>query len=126
MRKERRFLIRVAIVTAVMSFTYASAASLNTTADSLAAGGSTVAPCDPDGVDVSYTLSGNNVTQMTVQGIAPGCSGGVLSAALVDSSETSIGEGGPQAVTGSSHTLSISPQPISFNVMAVHVVIEGP
>jgi hypothetical protein len=126
MRRERQFLVRIGIVTAVMSITYASAASLNTTADSLAAGGSAVVPCDPDGVDVSYTLSGDNVTQMAVQGIAPGCGGGVLSAALVDSSETSIGEGGPQAVTGSSHTLSIAPQPNSLNVVAVHVVIVGP
>jgi hypothetical protein len=126
MRKERQLLISIGIVTAVMSITYASAASLNMTADPLAAGGSTVVPCDPDGIDVTYTLSGDNVTQMTVQGIAPGCGGGELSAALVDSSETGIGKGGPQTVTGSSHTLSISPQPISLDVVAVHVVIVGP
>jgi hypothetical protein len=126
MRKERQLLVAIGIVTAVMSITYASAASVNVATGPLAAGGSTVVPCDPDGVTVTYTLSGDNVSQMTVQGIASGCVGGQLSAALVDGSQTSIGEGGPQTVTGSSHTLSITPQPISFDVVAVHVIIVGP
>ncbi len=126
MRKKRQLLSSIGIVILVMSITYASAASVNMATGPLAAGGSTVVPCDSDGVTVTYTLSGDNVSQMMVQGIASGCVGGQLSAALVNGSEISIGEGGPQTVTGSSHTLSISPQPISFNVAAVHVVIVGP
>jgi hypothetical protein len=126
MNRERRLVVLIGVVTAAVSITYASAADLNMTTDSLAAGGSTIASCDPDGVDVSYTLSGDDVDQMTVQGIAPGCDGGEISATLVDASETAIGEGGPQAVTGSSETLSISPQPDSLDVVGVHVVIVGP
>jgi hypothetical protein len=126
MKRARQLLIRIGVVTAAVSITHASAAALTMTTDSLAAGGSTIASCDPDGVDVSYTLSGDSVTQMTVQGIAPGCGGGELSATLVDTSENAVGEGGPQTVTGSSETLSISPQPDSLDVAAVHVVIVGP
>ena len=126
MKRERTLLIRIAVVAAAVSITSASAAALSMTTDSLAAGGSAIASCDPDGVDVSYTLSGDNVTQMTVQGIAPGCGGGAISATLVDASENAVGEGGPQTVTGSSETLSISPQPNSLDVVAVHVVIVGP
>jgi hypothetical protein len=126
MRKERQILVTIAIVAAVLSITYARAASLNVTPGPLAAGGSTIVPCDPDGVDVIYTLSGDTVTQMTVQDIAVGCVGGSLSVALVEGSGNNLGEGGPATVTGSSLTLSISPQPISFDVAAVHVVITGP
>lgn len=126
MRKVRQHLIRVAIITAVMSLTYASAADLNMTAGSLGAGGSVVTPCDSDGVTVSYTLSADNVTQITVQGIASGCTGGELSVALADSADASIGEAGPLTVSGTSHTLTFAPQPISFDVMAVHIVIAGP
>jgi hypothetical protein len=126
MKRVRELLIGIGVVTAAVSITYASAADLNMTTDSLAAGGSAIASCDPDGVDVSYILSGDSVTQMTVQGIAPGCGGGEMSATLVDSSGTSVGEGGPQTVTGASETVSISPQPNSLDVVAVHVVIVGP
>lgn len=126
MRRARHHLIRMAVITAVMSITYASAASLNMTADSLGAGGSTVTACDPDGVNVSYTLAADNVTHITVFDIAPACVGGQLSVALANSATASIGDAGPQAVTTTSHTLTLAPQPISFDVVAVHVVIAGP
>lgn len=126
MRKVRYHLIRIGIIVAMMSITYASAASLNMTADSLAAGASTIVPCDPDGVTVSYALSGDDVTTMTVQDIAAACSGGKLSVALANSAAASIGNGGPLTVSGTAHTLTLSPQPVSFNVQAVHVVIVGP
>ena len=126
MRKARKHLIQIAIITAVMSLTYASAASLNLAPVSLGAGGSAVTPCDPDGITVSYTLAADNVTQITVMGIAPDCVDGQLSVVLANASNVSIGEAGPQTVSAASHTLTFAPQPISFNVMAVHVVIEGP
>ncbi len=126
MRKVRHHLIRIAIIAAVMSVTYASAASLNLAPVSLGAGGSAVTPCDPDGITVSYMLSADNVTQITVLDIAAACVGGDLSVALANASNASIGEAGPQTVSATSHTLTFAPQPISFDVMAVHVVIEGP
>ena len=126
MKRVRQLLIGIGVVAAAVSITYASAAAVPVTTNSLAAGGSAVASCDPDGVVVSYTLSGDSVTQMTVQGIAAGCGGGEISATLVDTVEAAVGEGGPQTVTGSSAALSISPQPDSLDVVAVHVVIVGP
>ena len=42
-----------------------------------------VAPCDGDGVMVSYATQGGNVTAATVAGIAdPGCEGAALSITL--------------------------------------------
>lgn len=126
MRRARHHLIRIAVIAAVMSVTYASAASLNLAPVSLGAGGSVVTPCDPNGVNVSYTLSADNVTQITVFDIEPGCAGGELSVALADGSQASIGEAGPLTVSATSHTLTFAPQPISYDVMAVHIVIAGP
>lgn len=126
MKGSRLFLIPAGILTALLSLSYASAADSNVTTDSLAAGGGAVVSCDPDGIDVSYSLAGDTVIQVTVQGIAPGCLGGALSVVLANDADMSIGEGGPQLVTASSHTVSIAPQPIALNVTALHVVIEGP
>lgn len=126
MKGRRLLLIPVGILTVLLSLTYASAADSSLTTASLAAGGSAVVSCDPNGIDVSYSLSGDSVSQVTVQGIAPGCVGGELSVVLANGADVSIGEGGPQLVTASSHTLSISTQPVAINVLALHVVIEGP
>jgi hypothetical protein len=126
MKGRRLLLIPAGILTALLSLTYASAADSNITTDSLAAGTSAVVSCDPDGIDVSYSLAGDNVSQVTVVGIAHGCVGGELSVVLANGADVSIGQGGPQLVTATSHSVSISAQPIAIDVMALHVVIEGP
>jgi hypothetical protein len=89
-------------------------------------GSSPVSACDPNGVTVSYTTSGGNVTSVAVNGIAPACNGGSLHVTVVDGSRTRVASGGPVAVSGSSATVPVSPNPPGATPAGVDVSVVGP
>lgn len=130
---RRLALLGLALIAACTAV-YAAAASLGTIQDgTLGAGNGVVVACDNDGFSVSYTTSGGNVTQVTLDGINdPGCEGGRLSLTLTDGSGSSIGQAGPTMVPTDGDsldqqmTLNVSPQPSAEAVQGIHVVVEGP
>ena len=89
-------------------------------------GSTPVAACDANGFTISYTTSGGNLTSVGVGGIAPSCNGGSLRVTVVDSSRTSVASGGPVAVSGTSATVSVSPNPPGATPAGVDVSIAGP
>jgi hypothetical protein len=130
----RRLVTALFIAALVATVVFAAAATLGgISGTSLGAGSATVAACDGNGFTVTYSVSGGNVTAVTVSGIAdPGCEGGQLSLTLTNSGGTSIGSGGPLTVPtdgdvlDNSMTVPVSPQPAASQVTGIHVVVEGP
>jgi len=89
-------------------------------------GSSPVTACDTDGLTVTYTTSGGNVTSVAVGGIAVACNGASLRVTVIDSSRTSVASGGPVTVSGTSQTVSVSPNPAGATAAGVDVSIAGP
>lgn len=126
----------IAIVVAVgigISSTIALAATFGLTSAALGADQVSVSRCDTDGFTITYTLSGSNVTSVTVAGIAdPGCEGGSLKVTLTNGSGASIGSGGPTTVptdgdtSPNSMTISVTPTPAETTVVGIHVSVDGP
>jgi hypothetical protein len=97
-------------------------------ADSVAAGGVGITPCDPDGFTVAHTLSGTTVTDVEVGDIHADCEAGELSITLIDLSDSVIGTGGPITVpaSGGSVTVSVSPTPEQADIDEHHLRVVGP
>jgi hypothetical protein len=122
----KRLLILCSAV-AVGFCSLASASALQGVSSPPVGNGSTpVAACDANGFTISYTTSGGNLTSVGVGGIAPSCNGGSLRVTVVDSSRTSVASGGPVAVSGTSATVSVSPNPPGATPAGVDVSIAGP
>ena len=106
-RSRKSLAVALAIV-GVAGLSMASAAQLNVTSDTVAAGTSVVAACDSDGVSVAYTTAFSagsyQVTGVTISGIAAGCNGRTLDFTLTNVSNTSIGTG-TATVAGTSVTV---------------------
>jgi len=66
------------------------------------------------------------VTSVAVGGIALACNGASLWVTVVDGSRTSLASGGPVTVSGSSATVSVSPNPPGATPAGVDVSIVGP
>lgn len=123
-----------AIVLAVLAFSMiaASAASLGgiNTSD-LGAETDTVAGCDPDGIDVDFTVAYNAATgeydtaSVDITDIAsPACDGQTISATLTDSSGATLGS--DSAVLAASQTSwSASIAAPAGEVFGIAVVIDG-
>lgn len=113
---------------------FGSAASLGgLDASSLGANADVVAPCDTDGVDVSYTHdydptapAGYKVTAVTVSDVADGCDGLTVEVALTGSADTSVASGSLSipTSTATSHSVSVSPSALAESVTGAHVVIS--
>lgn len=120
-------LATAATVAALAAAVTASAASLGgISANRLTSGSAAITSCDADGVTMTYTLSSGVVQSMTVNDVAAACANGAMRAVLVNASGTSIGAAGPTTVTGTSVTLTLSPQPLANTVEGVHISIVGP
>ena len=92
-----------------------------------------IARCDTNGLTVATSLSGSNVTSVTVSDIAdPGCEGASVRVTLTDSLGASIASGGPLAVATDADTipnslsLPVSPSPAETSVINIHVSLAGP
>ena len=96
----------MAVVFAVLAFSLiaASAATLSPINSSgVGAGTDAVAACDPNGVNVDFTVDETSpgvvvVTEVDVNGIHGNCVGEDVYVTLYDDSNTSLGTAGPQIV----------------------------
>jgi hypothetical protein len=106
----------------------AYAAGTTTTAGKIGAGFSAVSACGAlTGATTSWTVTGGNITAVTVSSIPAGCNGATAAATLVNSSSTSIGGQSGGTVSGGSVTFSsLSANPASTTVAGIHVVLVGP
>lgn len=109
------------------------AAGLAVGTASMGAGNAGVPDCDSNGFTPTYTVSSGRVTAVTVSAIAdPACEGGAISLTLTNSSNVSIGSGGPVSVptdgdtADNSATVSVSPQAQAPQVVNIHISIVGP
>ena len=105
------------------------AASMTTTAARVGAGTATVAACDGDGFAFHHVIdSAGRIVTVTATGIHASCAGGTLRVALVNGT-ASVGSGSivlPSSGFTGTADVSISQQPASTGVTAVHAVVEGP
>lgn len=115
----------------VVTCSVAMAASLGgLSAQQLGANTTVVAPCDTNGVNLTYTTGYNatagryDVTSATVSGIAAACTGQNLALTLADSSFAALGSG-TATVTGASHTVTFTPTVNAEAVVRAAVVISG-
>lgn len=125
----------------IFSAAYAAAAALNVDGGSLAAGNTSVAACDTDGVGSSYAVSfnvtsgGYVVDSVAVTGIADACfnqdfsvtlsgaSGSLGTRATADVPSGSFG-GSTNARTLSVDFTTASPRVLSADVTGIHVSIS--
>lgn len=129
---KRTLLLALALTTAATA-SYAAAAGLGgLTSGGLAAGSTTVASCDTNGVSVAYTTIGGNVTSVTVGGISdPACEGGRLSITLKGAG-VGIGSGTVESVPTDADTVdnsvvsSFTGGPAAEQVDAFDVSVVGP
>ncbi len=113
----------------VFSTVYAFAATLNVTSNNLSSGTQTLASCDTDGVNASYTvvydsgIPGYKVDDLTVSGVAGACDGKDFSVTLGDSSNVALGTVSPAAATlsGTGDTRILTFDFVSSNVSAATV-----
>ena len=122
----RLFTLCLTVAVALPSSLAAAAAIQGASSGPLGSGSTPITACDTDGLTVSYTTSGGNVTTVSVGGIAVACSGGSLRVTVVDSSRTSVASGGPVTVSGTSESVSVSPNPAGAIPAGVDVSIVGP
>lgn len=96
----------------------------------LGAGGAAVAPCDPNGVEVSVKTNGSGeVTAVTVSGLAyPACDGETLLVTLTGSSGAKVGDGSATvAVPGDGdETVPIDELPARQGVDGAQIAIFDP
>jgi hypothetical protein len=131
-RSRQAFAVALAII-GVAGLSMASAAQLNVTSASLAAGVSVVAACDTD-VAVSYGTSFSNgayqISSVTISGInvttAPTCVGKRLDFTLLDSSAAPItnGTGAVASVSTASHTVNLGTPVSAASVAQIAIVIR--
>jgi hypothetical protein len=122
----KRLILLVAVAMGVPCSLAAASALQGVSSAQVGDGSDVVNACDSDGFTISYTTSGGNVTSVTVGGIASTCNGGSLKVTVVDGSRTSVASGGPVTVSGSTATVSVSPNPPGATPAGVDVSITGP
>ncbi len=130
---RQRLLILIALLTLTTAGFGAAASLGGISTRSLGAGSSAVVTCDGDGMSVTHTTSGGQVTSVLVEGISdPTCEGARLSLTLTDSTNMAIGSGGAVTIAADADTadnsisVSLSPQPDAELVTGVHISIVGP
>jgi hypothetical protein len=123
----KRLLILCSAVAVGIPCSLAAASALQGVSSARVGDGATpVAACDPNGFTVTYTTSGGNLTSVAIGGIAAACNGGSLRVTVVDGSRTSVASGGPVTVSGTSASVSVSPNPPGATPAGVDVSIAGP
>jgi hypothetical protein len=123
---KKRILIAVVAGIAVFGAALAFAASLTLSSDNVAAGDATVLTCDT-AVNATYnlTFSGGvyKVQNVTVNGIAAGCSGQKVGVTLTDAGGVVVGDGQAVADASGAVLIAITEAPAAANVTGVHAVV---
>lgn len=126
---RRSLLASVAPIAILASVGMAAASAMPLSAPPLGAGTAVVNACDTDGFSLRHTVdTSGRLTVVTVGSMAAACAGGTLRL-TVTSGTTSVGAGTvslPSSGFTGSATVTLSPQPPSSAVTAVHLVVEGP
>jgi hypothetical protein len=131
---RRAALIGITFVVASIFATafFASAASISLTGTMLGANTTSVAACDPDGLDVAWVTSyssgvpGYVVTSVDVSDIHGDCVGATLTASLSDSGGNALGSLASVTVSGTSHSLTVTGTVEAEDVENASVIITGP
>jgi hypothetical protein len=130
----RRFgwLVAVVGLCAVLGLSSASASLMPLASGPLAAGDGTVAPCDADGVTVTYTSSFNTTTAdylttgVTVANISTGCAGLALKVTVKSSTGASLFEGSATVPVAPATSITIAvPSVRSSTIAGWAVVVTG-
>ncbi|MEP7060638.1 MAG: hypothetical protein ABI828_07890 [Actinomycetota bacterium] len=114
-----------ALVAAALFATVGHASSLNTATNSVGAGKVAVATCDNDGVTVLQVLTGNNVTSVTIGGIAAACAAGTLSVTVNNGTANSTGSAAVPG-GGGSMTVALAASVAMKDSDQIDVTITGP
>lgn len=128
---RKRYVIAAVVAGVAMVGAMAMAASLGgITSDNLGADSSVIASCDTDGVTTTFTVAydavdaRDEVTVVTVDGVAAGCAGQTMTITLTDSGDAVLDSATATAVSGS-NAVSTSSPPDAELVENVHIVITG-
>jgi hypothetical protein len=126
---RRRVPLLIIALAAVFALQTGAAASLTTTAALVGAGTSAVSACDVDGFTFRHVIdTAGRITTVSTTGIQTSCAGGTLRVTLVNGT-ANVGSGSmvlPSSGFTGTADVTISPQPLSTGVTAVHAAIEGP
>ena len=126
MRRKTGTIVGAAALVAVALFaTIGHAAGLSTASQGLGAGNSAVARCDTNGVTVVHVLTVNNVTSVTVGGIAAACGGATLSVTVNNGTANSTGSAAVPG-GGGSMTVPLAAAVAMKDSDEVDVTITGP
>lgn len=129
----KRTAIALLVAATVFAATYGLAATLGVSSKTLGAGNSSVAACQSATLTAGYataydsTIPGYKVGVVTVTGLQSTCYSMPFKVALVNSSNTSLGEvSGTSPASGSSFTADFTSSNVpAANVTGIHVVISG-
>jgi|GEM_PF-2975879 len=124
-RKTGTIVGAAAFLAAALFATVGHASNLSTTAQSLGAGKSPIAKCDSDGVTTVQVLTGNNVTSVTVGGIAPACSAATLSVTVDNGTTNSTGSAAVPG-GGGSMTVALAAGVLMKDSDQIDVTLTGP
>ena len=120
-----RLTLVLAAVAVGLALAYGAAASLGISSAKLGAGGASVAPCDTS-FTRSLTVSGGNVTQVTIGDVDSACTGGQMTVVLTNAANNQVSQGSATVPSGGgSVPVSVAPVPVD-SVRNVHVVVVGP
>jgi hypothetical protein len=118
--------VLAAAAVGLLALAYGAAASLGIGSASLGAGDAAVQRCDTS-FTRSLTVSGGNVTQVTIGDVASACGGGQMTVVLTNASGAKVGDGSAGVPSGGgSVTVPIDEQPSVGSVRNVHVAVVGP
>ena len=113
------------IVAVVLFATIGHATSIGAASTTLGAGKSSVAGCDTDGITATQVLTGNNVTAVTVAGIASACGTGPISVTVNNGTANSTGTATVPA-GGGSMTVTLTSAMVMKDSDEIDVAITGP
>lgn len=122
-------MVRLTLVLAAaavgLALAYGAAATLGVSSARLGAGGATVARCD-DSFTRSLTVSGGNVTHVTIGDVASACGNGQMRVVLTDAGNNQVSQGSATVPAGGG-SVAVSVTPVAVgSVSKVHVVVVGP
>ena len=103
-----RRLAACTIVAVLATAAIGAAATLGVTGDNVAAGNANATLDCSAGTTVTYTYTGNNVSQVTVAGLPAACQNGRIWLALTGPTGAKVSEAPPVTATGATATLDVT------------------
>ena len=127
--KRFGWLVAALAICAALGLTTASASLTPLASAPVGAGGITVAPCDPDGVTVSYTSSFDTTTAdylttgVTVAGISTGCAGLALKVTVKSATGASLTQGSATVPAAPATSIAFAVAPVRSSTIAGWAVV---